>query len=70
MSREIDREPIKKVIDSYQKTHNCLEFVNDVDNRVYMAEQVWHIVDQLFDLLQQCEHCTFIKGKINFKDLY
>ncbi len=70
MSKEIDREPIKKVIDSYQKTRTCVEFVSDVNNRVYMAEQVWHIVDQLFDLLEQCEQCGFTRKKIDFKDLY
>ncbi len=69
MTYETDREPIKEAIDAYQKTQRKVDFVNEVGNKVYMAEQVWEILDQVFDLIQQCEKCGNV-NRIDFKDLY
>ncbi|KKK67421.1 hypothetical protein LCGC14_2954210 [marine sediment metagenome] len=51
-----------KAISAYQKTKKRGEFVKLVSNRTYTAEEIWHIIDQIYDLggLNQ----------IDFKDLY
>ena len=51
-----------KAINAYQTTEKRAEFTKLVSNRTYTAGEVWHIIDQLYDLGE-------IK-RIDFKDLY
>ncbi len=58
-----DREKIKAAINSYQTTKKRSEFVKAVGKTFYTAEEVWFIIDQLYDLGE-------IVRNIDFKDLY
>lgn len=69
MRNEIDREPIKEAIVAYQKTQRRKDFVNLVGNKVYLADQLWEIIDQIYDMLERCQECGNV-NKIDFKDLY
>ncbi len=51
-----------ETINAYQKNQTRVQFITAVGNKTYTAGEVWHIIDQLYDLAE-------IK-QIDFKDLY
>ncbi len=51
-----------EIINAYQETKTRTEFGSLTGNIVYNAEDVWNLIDMLYDLGQI--------EKIDFKDLY